>query len=74
MVKRIKLFGGNIPPACSYCQFGRPSSDKVMVLCRKYGPVSPYYKCRRFFYDPIKRVPRRTPALPEFSADDFSLD
>lgn len=69
-----KLFGNNIQPACTYCQLGRPSYDKTMVLCRKYGPVAPYYHCRKFTYSPLKRIPRRQPQLPTFSPEDFQLD
>ena len=68
------LFGNSIEPACIYCQFGRPAPDNVMILCRKYGPVSPYYKCKKFVYDPLKRIPKRRPKLPDFSPDDFSIE
>lgn len=70
---RMKLFGNSIEPACAHCQFGRPAPDRLMVLCRKYGPVAPHYQCKRYRYDPLKRVPRRLPALPQYDADDFKL-
>lgn len=72
MAKR-KLFGNNIEKACAYCEHGRLASDKLMILCRKYGPVSPHYKCRHFLYDPLKRVPVRTPSLPRYEESDFKL-
>lgn len=74
MLGKKKLFGSTVPPACTYCAFSRPASDKRMLLCRKCGVVSPYYKCKKYEYDPLKRVPRRPPALPTFTADDFKLD
>ena len=67
------LFGNYIEPACTYCQFGRPAPDRVMVLCRKYGPVSPYFKCKKFVYSPLKRIPKRQPKLPAFSPEDFEI-
>lgn len=67
------LFSTTIPPACEYCQHGRPATDPKMILCQKKGVVSPYYKCRRFLYDPLKRVPRPRPRLPRFTAEDFQL-
>lgn len=71
---KTKLFGNTIEPACLYCQHGRPAADRVMILCRKYGPVAPHYHCRKFIYDPLKRVPKRPKKMPGFTAEDFSLD
>lgn len=70
---KSKLFGTNIDPACSYCLLGRPAPDRVMVLCRKYGPVAPFYSCKKFRYDPLKRIPKKQPELPQYSPDDFQL-
>ncbi len=67
------LFGNNIEPACTYCQFGASSSDEQMLLCSKKGVVSPYYYCNKFVYCPTKRIPKRQPKLPTFSKEDFSL-
>lgn len=74
MFGKRKLFGDTVPPACEYCVHGHPATDKRMVLCRRSGVVSPFYKCKKYEYDPLKRVPRRPPQLPTFSADDFNLD
>ena len=68
-----KLFGNNIEPACTYCQFGNPSSDEAMILCSKKGVVAPYFSCTKFVYMPTKRQPKRRPKMPNFSKDDFSL-
>ncbi len=68
-----KLFLAKVDPACLYCEHGRPASDGVMILCEKRGIVSPFYTCRRFLYCPLKRVPKRQPKLPEFSAEEFAL-
>lgn len=71
---RYKFFGKNIDPACEYCAFGRPSSDTKNILCSKKGVTSTYYSCRRFKYDPLKRVPKQPPrAKDEFKAEDFEL-
>lgn len=69
-----KLFGTNIEPACVYCIYGRPAPDNIMILCRKFGPVAPYYSCRKFKYNPLKRIPKRQPKLPNFSPDDFEIE
>ncbi|MDL2324464.1 hypothetical protein LJC61_04865 [Ruminococcaceae bacterium OttesenSCG-928-A16] len=73
MAPKKRLFGNSITPACIYCQFGRPSPDGIMVLCKKFGPVSPYYSCKKYIYNPIKRVPRKAPKLPSFSPEDFDI-
>ena len=71
--KRKKLFGNNVEPACVYCKKGRPAPDGVMIHCRKYGPVAPQFKCKRYLYDPLKRVPPRIPKLREYAKEDFEL-
>lgn len=67
------IFGENIEPACFYCLNGHQASDTAMILCTKTGPVSPTYKCKKFVYDPLKRIPKRQPKLPEFSPEDFEI-
>jgi hypothetical protein len=68
-----KLFGNTIQPACAHCRFGKLAPDRVMILCRRHGPVAPYYDCVRYRYNPLKRIPKRQPVLPQYSADDFKL-
>lgn len=70
---RNRMFSNDIPPACEYCEHGRRAADHIMILCKKRGPVSPHYSCRRFLYSPLRRVPKRRPKLPTFSAEDFEL-
>ena len=69
-----KPFGSRIEPKCEYCACGTRSVDGKMVLCTKRGIMEPQGKCRKFAYDPLKRVPRRAPVLPQFSQEDFSLE
>ncbi len=68
------LFRKEIDPRCSYCRFSGPLTEE-QVTCLKKGIVSAVGSCRRFAYDPLKRVPPR-PAAPDFSRwedEDFSL-
>lgn len=68
------LFSKKIEPRCAYCQRGaRLSEDKVM--CLKKGIVSAASQCRRFRYDPLKRVPPKPQAFSrsKFSEEDFLL-
>ena len=70
---RHKLFGSQIEPDCSYCKFGSPMKKSSRIVCAKGGIVSPGFHCRRFSYDPLKRVPQRPRRLPRFDRSDFEL-
>lgn len=45
------------------------------MICQKCGIVPAEHRCRRFRYDPLKRVPARrdTRALEKLDEKDFSL-
>ena len=61
-------------PRCAYCIRGKLSADKESVLCPKKGVMDKDFSCRKFRYDPLKRVPEAAkPRLPEFSPEDFEL-
>lgn len=68
------LFSKSIEPRCAYCRRGAQLEGDT-ILCVKKGLVSPGGSCRKFKYDPFKRVPPK-PVLPDFSKlqdEDFSL-
>jgi len=69
----MKWFGKNIDPKCEYCALGQLSFDQEKVLCSKRGVVDPWYRCRRFSYDPLKRQPAAAPAIPIYSKEDFEI-
>lgn len=64
---KIKHFGKNIQPKCSYCMLGKMTGDYKMVICQKKGIVHKDYACKKFIYCPLKRVPM---PLPIFKADE----
>ena len=65
---------GNVEPKCEYCKNGTPSSDGKKVLCAKVGLLEPDFSCKKFSYDPLKRVPKKSnPPLLQFSPEDFEL-
>ena len=47
-----------MPRFCMYCEHSTLINDKDNVLCDKKGIVNAEYCCKRYFYDPLKRVPR----------------
>ena len=71
--KKQTLFNEDLPPACEYCEHGRLGSDFKMILCKHRGVVSPYFRCKKFRYSPIRRTPKRLPKLPDFNPSDFSI-
>lgn len=70
---RRKLYGNNISPACEYCARARRAADGRVMLCGRKGVVPMYHHCRRFRYDPLKRVPFRQPTPEKYNAADFEL-
>lgn len=68
------LFRKKTPKSCSYCVRGtKVGTDQI--LCIKYGIVSCNYACRKFTYDPCKRIPRKAKAvdIQKFNNEDFQL-
>lgn len=68
------LLNNKLPPACIYCAIGKVSCDGKSVLCTKKGVMMPDSHCRAFRYDPLKRVPKEKAQLPEYSAEEFSIE
>lgn len=67
------LFRKDIDHSCSICAHACELDGNDM-LCRKYGVVNKAYKCRKFRYDPYKRIPSRSPVLPSVDENSLSLD
>ena len=75
MEKRsFMLFRKKIEKSCRYCAHCTLLEDN-QVLCTKKGVVSVYGKCRKFSYDPCKRIPCKPKALDfeKYDQEDFSL-
>lgn len=68
------LFRRKIQRSCQYCDHGA-QIDAEQVVCTKKGLVCASGGCRRFRYDPLKRIPPRPKALDfsRFDQEDFSL-
>lgn len=68
------IFRKDIEPRCAYCRYASPAEPET-VICRKKGICLESDKCRKFRYNPLRRVPPR-PKLADFSRydeRDFSL-
>ena len=68
------LFRKKISRSCSYCEFST-KLDEDRMLCSKKGITAVYSACRKFKYDPCKRVPPRAkaPDFSQYSEEDFKL-
>ena len=68
------LFRKNMPRSCSYCKWGT-KLEKQQILCIKKGVVSDSFACRKFVYDPCKRLPKKPKALDfdKYEKEDFTL-
>lgn len=68
------LFRKRISKTCQYCTNGVQTGE-AQVICKKKGLVSGDSACRRFRYDPLKRVPPRRKAVDfsKYDSQDFSL-
>lgn len=68
------LFRKKMEKSCTYCQYGT-ILDEGIALCTKKGVVDISRKCRKFAYDPIKRIPHKPKALDfnKYDNEDYSL-
>lgn len=64
--KKKIMFGHNIEPNCIYCSFNS-GTDEVKCSLRKNE------LCKKYEYDPLKRVPLKKQNLKEYNSNDFSL-
>lgn len=68
------LFRKRIARSCQYCS-NATKLNEAEVLCTKRGIISIGKNCRKFSYDPCKRVPPKAKAsdFSKYDTEDFSL-
>ena len=68
------LFRKKISRSCSYCRYAAKLTDD-QILCAKKGVVDCTSPCKRFRYDPCKRIPVKAKAMDfsQYSEEDFKL-
>ena len=68
------LFKKRIEKSCSYCAYCTKLNDE-QALCIKKGVVELSGKCRKFLYDPCKRihVKQKTIDFQKYDQEDYSL-
>ncbi|MBQ9459250.1 MAG: hypothetical protein IJU66_04880 [Oscillospiraceae bacterium] len=70
----MRLFRKDMEKRCAYCAHASVLNENE-VACPYRGVADAADHCRRFAYDPLKRVPPRPAALGagKFSEEDFRL-
>ncbi len=63
----------DLPHLCEFCEHAALINDECNVLCDRRGIVNREYSCKKYVYDPLKRVPRTLPPLPKLSEEDLLL-
>ena len=67
------MFKNKIEKNCSYCSHGYILANGSDCLCDKFGIVTAVSDCKKFKYDPLKRVPHRSPSLPDYEDSEFII-
>ena len=55
------------------CLQGEKAQDKMSIFCKKKGVKEPDDFCRKYKYDPLKRVPLKVVIDTDYSPEDFML-
>ena len=68
------LFRKKTPRSCTTCLHSANLSDH-QLLCARRGVVADSYACRKYKYDPCKRIPpaMKAPDFQKYSDEDFKL-
>ena len=59
---------------CAYCEYATPLFHEDTSLCKHKGVVKKDFHCRRFSYDPLKRVPPRSAPAPKLEFIDIDAE
>ena len=72
-MKKKLLNAKKIERCCESCARGSIGEDDESIFCPKMGVMEKHSSCKKFIYDPLKRVPKKSPLLPEYTEKDFEL-
>ncbi|MEE1075455.1 MAG: hypothetical protein U0K93_08260 [Acutalibacteraceae bacterium] len=68
-----KLFNKKLEHHCEYCVYGTNSEFSNEVLCLKRGVTDAKDSCRKYKYDPLKRLPPKAKISNNYNPEDFLL-
>ena len=67
------MFDKTLQKKCEYCLFGTPLGNDGEIICKYKGIVNSDDLCRKYKYDPLKRMPRQPKISENYTPDDFKL-
>lgn len=56
---------------CAFCEHASEIYDEDTMICKTRGVVSKAYSCRKFIYDPLKRIPPKSIPAPKLDFIDI---
>lgn len=69
----LKGFDKKLQKSCMWCVYGTKSDYSDEIFCKKHGVTTRADACRRYKYDPLKRVPKSVKPSENYTAEDFSI-
>ena len=72
MKNKLRL-GEGVEKSCAVCVHSADAAEEGRRLCAKKGFVSASGCCRKYEYDPFKRVPLPAPKLREHGKEEFEI-
>ncbi len=73
VIKMKKMFNKDIIKKCAHCLHSTPLANSGEMACKIKGIVFDYDLCRKYKYDPLKRVPKTTKLADNYVPDNFIL-
>jgi len=67
------VFNKKLPHSCEYCVYGNRLEFANEILCKKRGVTEFRDRCRKYKYDPLKRIPQMPKISENYNPDDFKL-
>ncbi len=72
MKNKLRL-GEGVEPCCGFCAHSADTAEEGKYLCVKKGFVYSPDVCRKYEYDPFKRVPVPAPEMKEHEKEEFDI-
>lgn len=68
-----KAFNKKLAHRCEYCIHGKRLEGAKEIICKKRGVTDPQDFCRKYKYNPLKRVPEDIKIQANYGPEDFSI-
>lgn len=68
-----KMFNKDLTKKCAHCSHSTPLANSNEMACKIKGIVGLDDLCRKYQYDPLKRVPKPQKLEENYLPDNFTL-